>query len=1016
MSTQYFVRIRPKVIGPLSINAVKELAAYGAISSGDEISSDEKTWSSADKALELNLGYENGSFPNLSSESEQTHDVFVSYSSFNAREASSILSKLEAAGIRCWIASDNIAPGIKWINAVIEGINRSRLMVLVFSEHADRSPHVHNEVIYAIKRELTIVPFRLKDVKQMGALTFSLSNVQWLNAVDPPLERHIERLVNEVRQHLDQRRASEPALGAYPSNLPPFNSEIYGREEELRYLCDNLTRERRSGIVSIHGAGGIGKTRLACEVARTLLGHYMNACYFIELKEEQSIPGICNAVALGLGSRLDRSGDPEQFVSDILRSLPRPASLLILDGFDPPVEDARRLMAEWRRKAPHVQIVATSRSYRPFGIDGETHFALGRLSESTKVESENTELTIDSPAVRLFNDIARRHNQSFAIDAESTPLVLRVCRALQGWPLAIILGASRIRYVTLEEMNRELDASRLRLDQMGGQSLQKVIDWSYELLTSAEREVFVQACIFHDGFDREAVESVLHVSNAEGSEVLRHVEKLVDLSLLECVQSGSKTRYWMFNTIQEFGRQKWAINADTRTVEKQRPPDELARRWFGYVLSYVERWNERVHKRDCMDALKRISRERENILAAHTWALESGEGQMAARLIVAYARTLELLGPWRGRVDRLNRSLDACGDADPTLLIGLLVELARAYWDQGESQDGLKYADRAVEMSAKLGDRAPYAVALWQKAELAHFCGDNEQAFGLLEQSISIFAEIADPERCSLSCSLARSRLAYIHNRYGNYPQALAIMATARQEAEHSGSLIALARCWHRLGWVHWFVGKLDEALRCVLEAERLSRQAGDQRWTLGAVINRVLVLNDQDQFDDALTCLEESMPLIERLGNNAWIALALGARGWALMARGDFANSELDLQKALKLADKDGWLEDQAFHLGNLGRLLFRTGRFDDAADYFRRAATIHRQIDKCDEYGHRRFWGNLVNLAAAEFRRGSNVADVELVVAQAVHLSRRLNLANDDAVRMIREDLELLATLQGK
>jgi len=795
------------------------------------------------------------------------------------------------------------------------------------------------------------------------------------------------------------------------SELQNFDTTFHGREQDLRDLCHTLTVQNR-GLVTIHATSGMGKSRLAIEVARTLRDHHGYACYFVKLENQQSITGICNAVAYELRANLDQPGEPPRLVADLLRQLP--VSLLVLDGFEHLMAHAPQTVGVWRGAAPQVKILVTSQ--RDLGLGGEQLYPLRPLVSPSRYEVQAAEQTMNftqlltRPAVRLFVETARSQDPAFN-ESTAPRVVVELCLALQGLPLQIILAAKTVKYQTLEEMLQEMHANRR---PPGSQTLMETIGRSYRLLGllaggsqgSAVQEAFKQACIFRDGFSRKAARAVLHVP---GYDVLDLVEKLCSFNLLQADLTGPEARYRMFPAIQAFGQHLWSGDVgtppDDQAPEAPAPPLELARRWANYFLRYAQGWNGRIHSPDCIQALERLVRERENILGAHTWALHAGETATAGRLILAYARALELRGPWPERVHHLSQTLNVCGD--PPERVRLWVELARAHWDQGDFTAAMSCASEAEKEAVGLGDPAVYALAQWEKGERAHFCGHNEGAIEMLKKAIEDFDGLGD----RVSCAVARCRLAYIHARFGNFPQALTTLKTALQDAEQSGSPIASERVCHRLGWFHWFIGEPGEAERWTRESQKLCQELGGLR---GAGTNLSLILTDLDRFEEALDCVRPEIGTIER----AWLALAIGSRGRIQLLQGHLGRAETDLRKALQLARLGPWQEDQAFHLGNLGLLLLRGGRqgeYDEAADCLREAADIHRKIDKCDEGGHRRFWSNLVNLAEAERRRG-NASVVAPLVAQAVALAERLGLGEDHCVRLVREDAVLLRELKGK
>jgi hypothetical protein len=198
----YFIRNGTAVSGPFTAKALKELAAAGELAPDDEVSEDGRVWLSARSVRGFLAVGESESMPLGDATGHRPFDLFISYSHENKLEADAICGKLEAIGIRCWIAPRDILPGTEWADGIMDGIENSRAMVLVFSQHANRSPQVRREVERAISKQLPLIPFRVQNTLPTRAMEYCLGNTHWLDAFDPPLEAHIHRLATVVRRLL----------------------------------------------------------------------------------------------------------------------------------------------------------------------------------------------------------------------------------------------------------------------------------------------------------------------------------------------------------------------------------------------------------------------------------------------------------------------------------------------------------------------------------------------------------------------------------------------------------------------------------------------------------------------------------------------------------------------------------------------------------------------------------------------------------------------------------------------
>ena len=206
MEDHYFVRQGARVTGPFSAEAVKKLATGGGLDPNDELSRDARSWSMASSVPGLRFGG--------ATSIDRPYYVFISYSSENKREADIVCATLEAAGIPCWIAPRDILPGAEIAEGINEGIDQSRIVVLVFSEHANNSSAVRRQIERATSNHRKVIPFRVQNVRPARSLEFHLSNTQWFDAFDSPIEKRAEELVTVVRRVVRK----ESIVGGPPSN------------------------------------------------------------------------------------------------------------------------------------------------------------------------------------------------------------------------------------------------------------------------------------------------------------------------------------------------------------------------------------------------------------------------------------------------------------------------------------------------------------------------------------------------------------------------------------------------------------------------------------------------------------------------------------------------------------------------------------------------------------------------------------------------------------------------------
>ncbi len=334
---------------------------------------------------------------------------------------------------------------------------------------------------------------------------------------------------------------SRPALSRAPSARWPRYADLVGSGR----------------LVTLTGAGGAGKTRLALQVAAELLDGSGDGVWLVELAAISSPDGVAAAIAETLGA-VSEPGRP--VLETLLDALAPQNILIILDNCEHLVGACAKVADAILRRCSHVHLITTSRE--PLGINGETIYRVPSLSLPGPDEEE-TPVTGASDAVALFVDRARAQGVDLGLSRETLPLVVSICRRLDGMPLAIELAAARLRSLSLANLNDRLD-QRFRLLTGGSrsamprqQTLRATVEWSYSLLNEPEQSVLRRLSVFVEGFDLDAAESVCSLGDVEEFDVTDLLGSLVDKSLVVAEPGGSGTvRYRMLETIRQFSAER----------------------------------------------------------------------------------------------------------------------------------------------------------------------------------------------------------------------------------------------------------------------------------------------------------------------------------------------------------------------------------------------------------------------------------------------------------------------------
>ena len=341
-------------------------------------------------------------------------------------------------------------------------------------------------------------------------------------------------------------------------NLPARVSSFIGRERQLSELRGLLSRAR---VVTLTGAGGVGKTRLALELATSMLGGSDDGPWFVDLAPLTD-PTL---VAAKLGGVLGVREQPgRSSLESLVASCRTRHIVVILDNCEHVIDEAAAIADQLVRGCPRMILLATSRE--PLAIEGEHLYRVPPMFVPPADADPSCLLTSD--AVRLFADRARQHHSEFSVGAANASAVGRLCRRLDGIPLAIELAAARLRTLTLDEIDNRL-SERFRLLTGGPrvaarrqQTLEALIDWSYDLLNPREQEMLELLSVFAGGFDLQSAEAVTGVRFHSPVDVLDGVAALVDKSLLQS-DDAVPSRYRMLDTVRDYAAGKLLARSET---------------------------------------------------------------------------------------------------------------------------------------------------------------------------------------------------------------------------------------------------------------------------------------------------------------------------------------------------------------------------------------------------------------------------------------------------------------------
>lgn len=595
-----------------------------------------------------------------------------------------------------------------------------------------------------------------------------------------------------------------PKHGRSPSSLPSAISPLIARDRELSEVAELLAEHR---LVSVTGAGGVGKTRVAVEAAWRADGGGARFVDLAPLADPELVP---QAVADALGIR--EQGDRE-VLDTLIDHLREAEMLLVLDNCEHVVSASADLVAVLLRECPGLQTLTTSRV--PLGIPGEALYPL--LPLPLVGVGGNAE---ESPAVELF--LTRTREAGARLDASPTVLgeAAAICRSLDGLPLAIELAAARVRVYGIQGLReRILESSDLLISTEHGRvdrhrTLHAAMDWSYRLLSEADRGVFRALAGFAGGFGIDAAEAVCAQSPDTAGAVDQAVERLLSASLMLEGGGEADRRFSLL-----FAAREYAGSELERAGEISGVRDRHAR----FYLGLAEEAARAADTPQDTEWIRRLETEMDNLRAALEWLFATNQVEDGARLATALGYFWRVRGHREEGVRWLERAVEGRQGVEDALQADLLGHLGTMNMRMTQLTPARELLERAVALAARAGDRASEARWIHALTWVSRLEGDLDSAQRLGQQSLDIRRSIGD--RIEIDYSLASlSDVLMLKGDWEGFDKIVQEIGPIRPDHPVA---FAVAHLDSR-AWTAFLRGRLDEAERSANDLIRRAREIGD--------------------------------------------------------------------------------------------------------------------------------------------------------------------------------------------
>lgn len=682
-----------------------------------------------------------------------------------------------------------------------------------------------------------------------------------------------------------------PLISSPRNNLPRSLTSFIGREQERKEIRERLAQ---SPLLTLTGAGGCGKTRLALEAGREALKTYPNGVWFVELAALSNPDLVPKAVATAFGLQEDTDGPLQETL--ILYLKPK-SLLLILDNCEHLLLGCATLVEEWLQACPRLQILATSRE--GLNILGERRYRVPSLTVPDTRTPQSSASLLNYEATRLFVDRAVAVEPKFTPTDEDAPFLAEISRRLDGIPLAIELAAARMSALSLPQIAERLE-DRFRLLTGGSrtairrhQTLRALIDWSYDLLSPGEQKLLRRLSVFAGGFTLEAVEAVCDREGDVGTTVLDGLESLVEKSLIQ-KRAGTKPRFTLLETIRAYARDRlWESDEG-----------ENLRRWHAeFFLELSETAYAQRQERDAMQWMERQDEEKDNLREALGWAEENREAELGLRLTGLLGDFWLTRGYWTEGRERLARFLSQQEAVARTnaraRALGWLGMFNLLFRDVNGARTA--YVE-SLDIYQEVGTRLEVANALHSLGGVCQMEGDFPTLFSLREEGLRIRREEND--------------------RWG---------------VAHSLIWIADSTIW---------LGDWEEATALLNESLLISREMGYEGPKAQTLFMLSKIYISKNLLADARSALEECLRILREQHAKRGVADALQSLGWVLQNQNDRDGAEILHRESLELRREIGDRYHEAESLKLLGNVAEQRGDLEGMASLFIESLKIRCEV----------------------------------------------------------------------
>ena len=838
-----------------------------------------------------------------------------------------------------------------WSQAEITRLEELRLAAIEDRVEADLAMGCHGEVVGELEMLVSEHPLRERLWSQLilalyrsGRQAEALQAYQQVRrhltedlGIEPSLA--LRRLEEDVLLQRPELEWAPPEAGPAPAaparaarhNLPAQLTSFIGREAEVAEVRRLVEAER---LVTLTGSGGCGKTRLALEVATTLLERRPDEIWYVDLAALADPDLVPNEVAAVLGIPGDE-GSKRPLVDLLVDHLRPRRLLLVIDNCEHLVAVAAGLIERLLRACSGLRVLATSREV--LGVPGEVPWRVPSLSSPELNGRPSAEGLLGYESVRLFVERAQAARVGWSPTEDDLVAVAQVCARLDGIPLAIELAAARAAVLSVDQIAARLD-DRFTLLTRGSrtalprhQTLRAVVEWSHDLLSAPERIVFRRLAVFAGGLMLEAAEAVCSGDGVDKIEVLDLLAQLVAKSVVLMDGRGASVRYRLPETIRQYARE--------RLVEAGED-GQVCSRHCDWYLRLAEETEAQAFGVDARAVLEWLEVEHDNFRAALEWSIEDPGGAKAGLCLAHALYPLWLLRSHCREGLAWMEELSRRPGGDLAIKSAVARRAANLAWRMADMDQAVRLADQALALARRSGGPRKVGEALKSVARLALRRGELERARSLLTESLAVGRQVDD--RVLVSGSLLW--LGYVAQRQGRYGEARAWVAEF-QACGGEDSWYGLVRGSYLLGWVEFEQGEYAAAREQLERSRAAAASVGDRANELTALEALGAVAAAQGRLVEARSAYDKAVALSRELPSVFGVGL-YAALGEVVLAEGDQGAAQALLEEGLARARQLGDPYPLAWTHTRLGRAAMARGDVGAARSAYEEALGIGYRI----------------------------------------------------------------------